>query len=328
MSLKVCLVGCGGMAVGGHGPAFQKIARENSWIRLAACCDVDAHRAEEFRKTFGFEKSYTDMHEMLRIEKPDAVSLVVPVHLTEKMSIQVMEMGIPVILEKPPGMNRDQTLRMMDAAVRTGTIHQVAFNRRYMPMVQMFQEWRQGCQPHLWQYDFFRSGRKDADFSTTSIHAIDTVRFLAGQDYETVEIEYLPNPAGKEYVPSMLLSARFRDGQRAKITFVPASGMSAERCIMHGANETITGNFAYHGVGSVDGNGSIVLTRGNQVVRAKTARSDEETFVSNGFYGENLHFLECVEKGIQPAGDIASGLQAVEIADHIRRRKTIFTNTE
>ena len=325
MSLKVCLVGCGGMAVDGHGPSFRKIARENSHIQLAACCDVDARRAEEFRKTFGFARSYTDMAEMLRIEKPDAVSLIVPVPLTEKMSIQVMEMGIPVILEKPPGMNREQTLRMMDVAARTGTIHQVAFNRRYMPMVQKFKEWRQGCQPHLWQYDFFRSGRKDQDFSTTSIHAIDTVRFLAGQDYKTVEIEYLPNPAGEEYVPSILLSARFRDGQRAKITFVPASGMSAERCIMHGANETITGNFAYHGVGSVDGNGSIVLTRGNQVVLAETASKEEEDFVSNGFYGENLHFLKCVQKGVRPVGDIASGLQAVEIADCIRHRKAYVT---
>lgn len=326
MSMNVCLVGCGGMAVGGHGPAFQKIARENCRIRLAACCDIDPNRAEEFRKRFGFLRSYTDMTEMLRAEKPDAVSLVVPVHLTEKLSIQVMEMGIPVILEKPPGLNREQTLRMMEAAARTGTVHQVAFNRRYMPMIQRFRELRQNCTPHLWQYDFFRSGRKDADFSTTSIHAIDTVRFLAGQDYERADIEYLPNPAGEEYVPTILLSARFRDGQRARITFVPASGMSAERCIMHGANETITGNFAYHGVGSVDGNGSVVLTRNNQVVLAEIARSDQEDFISNGFYGENLHFLTCVEKGIQPAGDIASGLQAVEIADCIRRRSSGYTN--
>ena len=93
---------------------------------------------------------------------------------------------------------------------------------------------------------------------------------------------------------------------------------------MHGANEIISGNFAYHGVGSLDGNGSIVLSKGNQIVFTETARKEEEDFVSNGFYGENLHFLKCVEKGIQPEGDIASGLQAVEIADCIRQRKNSF----
>lgn len=329
MSLKVCLIGCGGMATYGHGPAFQKYAAQNSEICLSACCDVDGAKAEAFRETFGFAKAYTDMDEMLRTEKPDAVSLVVPVPLTEKMSIKLLEAGIPVILEKPPGMNREQTLRMMDVAVRTGTIHQVAFNRRHMPMIRKFRELRQDCQPHLWQYDFYRCGRKDADFSTTSIHAIDTVRFLAGQDYETVRFEYLPNPAGEEYVPTILLDASFRDGQKARITFVPASGTSAERCIMHGANEIISATLpVLSGFGSVDGNGGILYTHNNELRYHEKAFETEEDFVTSGFYGENVHFLECVQKGIRPADDIASGLQAVEIADCIRKRENVFSWSE
>lgn len=325
MSLKVCLIGCGGMATHGHGPAFQKYAAQNSQILLAACCDVDGARAETFRKQFGFNRAYTDLDEMLRVEKPDAVSLIVPVPLTEKMSIKLLEAGIPVILEKPPGMNREQTLRMMDVAARTGTVHQVAFNRRFMPMIQQFRELRQKCQPHLWQYDFYRCGRKDADFSTTSIHAIDTVRFLAGQDYETVNFEYLPNPAGEEYVPTILLDASFRDGQKARITFVPASGIPAERCIMHGANELISATLpVLSGAGSLDGSGGIQYIRNNErLFYAKPEEADAD-FVGSGFYGENVHFLECVQKGIRPVHDIASGLQAVEIADCIRKRENTF----
>ena len=87
--LRLCLIGCGGMATHGHGPAFQKYAAENNQVYLAGCCDVDAVKAEEFRKRFGFARAYTDMDEMLRTEKPDAVSLIVPVPLTEKMSIKL-----------------------------------------------------------------------------------------------------------------------------------------------------------------------------------------------------------------------------------------------
>lgn len=322
--LKLCLVGCGGMATHGHGPAFQKYAAENSQVYLAGCCDVDAVKAEEFRKRFGFARAYTDMDEMLRTEKPDAVSLIVPVPLTEKMSIKLFEMGIPTILEKPPGMNREQTLRMMDVAARTGTIHQVAFNRRYMPMICRFKELRQVCNPHLWQYDFYRCGRKDADFSTTSIHAIDTVRFLAGQDYKKVSFEYLPNPAGEEFVPSILLDASFRDGQKARITFVPASGVSVERCMMHGANELISATLPYHGGRSLDGSGNILHFQNHELCYNEYASETEEDFISNGFYGENVNFLECVQKGIHPVDDIASGLQAVEIADCIRKRENIY----
>ena len=122
MAFKICTVGCGGMANGGHGPSFQKYAAEREDTVLAGCCDVDGAKAEAYREKFGFERAYTDMETMLKAEQPDAVSLVVPVSLTERLSIQVMEMGFPVILEKPPGMNREQTLRMMEAADTTGYV--------------------------------------------------------------------------------------------------------------------------------------------------------------------------------------------------------------
>jgi hypothetical protein len=81
----------------------------------------------------------------------------------------------------------------------------------------------------------------------------------------------------------------------------------------------------YHSVaGSLDGSGSILLARSHEVLFRENASETEEEFVSNGFYGENARFLECVEKGIRPTDDIASGLQAVEIADCIRQRFHVF----
>ena len=92
MAFKICTVGCGAMANGGHGPSFQKYAREREDVILAGCCDLDPVKAESYRAKFGFEKAYTDMETMLKAEKPDAVSLVAPAVLTERLSIQIMEM--------------------------------------------------------------------------------------------------------------------------------------------------------------------------------------------------------------------------------------------
>jgi predicted dehydrogenase len=61
----------------------------------------------------------------------------------------------------------------------------------------------------------------------------------------------------------------------------------------------------------------------NQIVLREEA-PEEEFFVSNGFYGENAHFFDCIRAGIRPTGDIASGLQAVEIAECIRKRKSSY----
>ena len=324
MAFKICTVGCGGMANGGHGPSFRKYAAERADTVLAGCCDVDPGRAEAYREKFGFRRAYTDMETMLKAERPDAVSLVVPVSLTERLSIQVMEMGFPVILEKPPGMDREQTLRMIEVAERTGVYNQVSFNRRHMPIVRRFKELRQGLQGQMWQYEFYRVNRRDADFSTTSIHGIDTMKFLAGSDYKHIRFRYLPNPANPELVPMILLDCEFADGQAGRITFAPATGVSAERCTMHGTNEMIYATFPYHSTaGSLDANGLITVARDGQVVHQEPGQV-AEGFVENGFYGENAHFFDCVRSGIRPTDDIASGLQAVEIADCIRKRKEFY----
>ena len=324
MAFRICVIGCGDMATVGHGPSFQKYARENGEVCLAACCDLDQNKAEAFRDAFGFQHDYTDMDEMLRKEKPDAVSLIVPPAVTMDLTERLLRAGIPVILEKPPGLNKAQTLHLMDIAAQTGTPNQVAFNRRYMPMVQRFKQLRQGRTGRFWQYDFYRFNRKDRDFSTTSIHGIDTLRFLAEQPYRRVEFTYLPHPKSPELVPSILLDCEFMDGALGRIHFVPASGICAERCMMHGENQLISASLPYHGIrGSIDNAGSILIAENNEVVLQEVA-PEEEFFVSNGFYGENAHFFDCIRGGITPAGDIASGLQAVEIAQCIRSRASHY----
>lgn len=324
MSFKICTIGCGGMASSGHGPSFRKYAQEREDVILAACCDLDAGKAEIYREKFGFQKAYTDMKTMLDAEKPDAVSLVVPVNLTERLSIQVMEMGYPVILEKPPGMDREQTLRMIETAERTGVFNQVSFNRRHMPIVRRVKELSKGIYGQLWQYDFFRINRRDADFSTTSIHGIDTMKFLAGSDYKSVRFRYLPNPELPQLAPMILLDCEFADGQAGRITFAPGTGISAERCTVHGTNQMLYATFPYHGTkGAMDANGMITLTRDGEIVHQE-AGIEAESFVENGFYGENAHFLDCVRAGIRPTDDILSGLQSVEIADCIRKQKASY----
>lgn len=324
MSFKICSIGCGDMATVGHGPSFKKYAQETPDTVLAACCDLDLAKAEQFRTSFGFQKAYTDMDEMLATEKPDAVSLIVPPAATAPLTAKLLRAGIPVILEKPPGLNREETLRLMEVAEQTGTPNQVAFNRRYMPMIQRFWKLRQGREDLFWQYDFYRSNRHDKDFSTTSIHGIDTIRFLAGKDYRRVDFHYYANPKDETLVPVITLDFELVDGAKGRITFDPGSGICAERCTMHGTNEMIYAALPYHGInGSMDGPGSILVTEKNRIVLREDA-PEEEFFVSNGFYGENAHFFDCIRDGICPTGDIASGLQAVEIAECIRNRKSSY----
>ena len=123
------------MACGGHGPSFKKYVENYPDTVLAACCDIDADREESFKDQFGFEKAYTDYVLMLNEIKPDAVSLISPVDKTVDMAAEILKMGYPLILEKPPGRNKEETQKLIDAAKGSGVAVRVAFNRRYTPLL-------------------------------------------------------------------------------------------------------------------------------------------------------------------------------------------------
>ena len=143
--MKFCMIGCGEHAVSSHGPALALYVASRPGLELAGCCDVDASKAEQFRERFGFSRAYTDIDAMLDAERPDAAALVVPVRLTCDIGARVLSRGVPLLIEKPPG----ETVREVDclmAAARAGGCggrevpHQVAFNRRYVPLLAELRE--------------------------------------------------------------------------------------------------------------------------------------------------------------------------------------------
>ncbi len=103
MTFKICVIGCGQIAVGYHGPSYQRYVAQHDDAVLAGCCDIDLHKAIEFRERFGFKRSYQDYIGMLDEEKPDAVCLLVPPDQTSAMSCAILEMGYPLLTEKPSG---------------------------------------------------------------------------------------------------------------------------------------------------------------------------------------------------------------------------------
>ena len=131
---KICLIGCGYMTKDGHGPSCAAYAQKHEDTELAACCDIRLDAAKEACSRFGFQRAYTDYREMVEREKPDVVLAITPVALTAQISIDLLNRKIPVLLEKPPGMDREQTLAIHEAALRNNTPARVAFNRRYMPL--------------------------------------------------------------------------------------------------------------------------------------------------------------------------------------------------
>lgn len=186
MAFKICVIGCGGIAVRGHGPAYQLYRQTHEGTELAGCCDIDAQRAAHFRERFGFRRAYTDYAEMLAQERPDAVCLVVPVEKTAGLAVSIMKRGYPLLMEKPPGIELCEAELLANAAESCGVPNMVAFNRRHVPLVRILRERMANRVIRHIQCEFCRVGRYDKDFTTTAVHGIDTVGLLAGAPYKEV----------------------------------------------------------------------------------------------------------------------------------------------
>jgi myo-inositol 2-dehydrogenase/D-chiro-inositol 1-dehydrogenase len=328
MDFKICVIGCGELATSQHGPSYVRYAQTHPGTELSACCDLIEPKALAFRQRFGFKRHYTDPFRMLEAEHSDAVCLLVPPSLTCQLTCQILQMRFPLLIEKPPGLVAAETDQMIAAARASGTPNQVAFNRRYTPLVAALKEQLAALAPgdfqHL-QYDFYRIGRTDADFSTTAIHGIDTTRFLAGSDYARISFHYHEFPALGPATANILMDCTFVSGVTAQIAFCPVSGAVVERATAHALDRLFFLNLPIWN--AFDAPGSLVQVHKGAVVAAQTGpevSGGTEDFVLNGFYQENATFFDAVRSGRTPPGSIESGRQSVEIAQWLRERRLVY----
>lgn len=330
MSFTICIIGCGSQATKVHGPSYTKYAATHPDTLLAACCDLNEEKAIAFRDSFGFARHYTGIETMLRAEKPAAVCLVAPEPLTCELSCRVFRAGYPLMMEKPPGLTVTEIEQMITAADEMGVPSQVAFNRRYMPLLTTMKRMvKERIAPETIQflrYDLVRSGRKDPDFSTTAIHGIDTVKHLLDSDYAHIDFEYQEFSHLGPNVANIYLHCRMKSGALAHLEFCPVAGVHVERATLHAEDHTFYLDLPTSR--GLDWPGRLRHVE-RAVVKADISAPElsgsTAEFVLMGFYAENERYFEDIRNGRRPVGDLRSAHQSIAIAEGIRTRAASFT---
>ena len=320
--MKLCQIGCGEHARVAHGPSQRRCAAEQRDLVLAGCCDLDPVRAESFRRDFGFTRAFADPDAMLDAERPDAVVVVVPVEKTVAVGSLVLERRIPLLLEKPPGETVAEVDRLIAAAEGGRVPHQVAFNRRFAPLVRELRRRIEEAGPlqHL-HYEMTRVERRDPDFSTTAIHGLDAVRYLAGGDYAEARFRYRELPELGKGVADIFVDAVMASGATAHLAFCPVAGVLVERATAHAHGHTLFLHVPmWSGVDSPGrlwhfAGGKLAAELGGDRVGDGTA-----LFELGGFYRETVAFLDAVAAGREPSPSLRESRQSVEIAEQIRAR--------
>lgn len=321
MRFKVCLIGCGDFAAQVHGAAHVNYANNDPSVELAACCDLDGARAKEFSKRFCYRRFYTDMEAMMDQESPDVVIVLVMPQVAAKVASSVLRRGTPFFLEKPPGMNLKEIDDLIAIAAEYMVPNQVAFNRRYMPLMRRAREIIEAGLNPIQQvnYNMIRYGRDDPDFSVTAIHAIDAAMFLAGSPYRKVSLRFEALKGVEASRSNFSLLGECESGTSINIHVQPMAGYLSEYFSVHGVGVSLFGEILGPGLAANSG-------KLEHWVRDKRVEkySDVGLTISSrtGIDGEFAAFCDAVRSGAIPTPSLEHCWRQVRLMEAVRNRET------
>jgi len=323
------MIGCGSHSSFVHGPSYKKYAFLHKDATLAACCDLNPDTATQYARTFGFARAYTNYMEMLISEKPDMVCIILPVELTEKVAIEVLEAGYHCIIEKPPALTPEGVKNIQAAQEKAQRQLRVCFNRRYMPLVRYVIDEiaASGESIQAIHYEMHRFRRGNEEFSGTAIHGIDLVKHVAGADYAKLNFDYMPVSNNDQTGYHIYLGGCSTKGTALRLAFLPLSAADRECISVHTGS---TSYFVELPVTSFDRAGTLRVITNREEKNAYSIRlaanDGTDYFERNGFYYCTSTYLDTLRaKKENCQGLIASTLQSVEVAQHIKNRANTYT---
>lgn len=308
--IKICVVGAGGHSRSNHGPSLKRFVEENPDIaELAAVADLDPDRAESYARDFGFNKVFVDFHAMIKEVNPDAIVAVTPVHLTARIVGDLLPYGVPLLMEKPPGLSASETTDLLRRSESFQTPVMISFNRRFNPALTFGRDWmdKQGMQPpRTILARMFRVNRLEPEFIIgTGIHLIDTVISLLGSATRVSSHRWNTALEGR------CCTARIENGDHkaAEIAIIPDTGVNEEQYEMFGPDYAVRIDVARSSLR--------ILRKGDLVV--EKSFEQEAGFFSTGAFAETSSFIKAVGEKAGFSPNLSDGVLSMQTAEAIEK---------
>jgi predicted dehydrogenase len=308
--LKIVIVGAGSHSQGNHLPSLARYARERpGQIELAGLCDLRHEHAIEMAAQYGFALAYVDLDEMLREVRPDGCVAVTPIPVTREIATRVIQAGVPLLMEKPPGATAAEARKIVELVRQTQAQVMVSMNRRFDPALRAVLEWWGDRPLHYVRGTIVRVDRREPEFFYgTAIHPLDTLREIAG-DVSEFSVDERQDGEVRWYVVRIV----FERGAAGVLEVLPTAGSMGEFYELFGP-----GCRALVRAGGPD-TGEVRCWEGGQLVVDENPTLGEPTYVRNGSYAETSAFIESLE-GSRPLHPTpAEVLQSVELCELVER---------
>ncbi|MCZ6820175.1 MAG: Gfo/Idh/MocA family oxidoreductase, partial [Calditrichaeota bacterium] len=194
--LKFALIGCGAVADHVHLPVVAMSER----AKITVLVDKSSLRARQLAEKYGVPETVDDHRKI--IGKVDAALVAVPHHLHAPITIDLLQHGIHVLVEKPMALKTKDCDDMIKTAKNAGAVLAVGLARRFYPSSQFVKNMLdRKLLGEIISYDFNEGAiynwpvatdfmlRKETGggvLADTGAHALDTLLWWLG-DYESVD---------------------------------------------------------------------------------------------------------------------------------------------
>ena len=138
-TLKVGLIGVGGIAGDQHLPYWKELAAEGR-AEIVATCDIIPERARRGVEEFGAQKAYLSYKKMLKENAFDVVDVCTQNRWHCPMTVDALEAGANVLCEKPMAMNVGECQQMIGAATTFKKKLMIAQHMRFEPANEKLKE--------------------------------------------------------------------------------------------------------------------------------------------------------------------------------------------
>lgn len=285
--------------------------------------------AEYWAAKYGVANCFTSVEQMLDEINPDACCICGSPEMHHQVGLAVLERGIPIFIEKPPGLTLKAALALEAAANKYNTWGQVGFMKRFAPANILAKEYMgssdfgslssvtlmHGCGP-------YESDEKMLYFN--GIHMIDLARFFGG-DIKTLTAYRAGGGSGNYGVA---VSGLYKNGGVFQLN--QNSGQTWEDCF-----EAVYATGSRSGI-FIEGSAEVEImspaqkfTSGEGVrtfgFRSRHTVSGNIAFwwagghYQRGYWGELSLFAKSVLGETNPVPTLSDGVKAHRIIDAILR---------
>lgn len=233
--LRVGIVG-----LGGNGGRFLEAYATNPRVEVIAICDVRDDHRQALKDQYGVAHDFSDIALLLKLEEIDLVSIHAPDGLHAPFTLDALDAGKHVFVEKPMATSVEDCLRMVEradaAATRVAVGHVLRTRPHFRRLKEMVDAGELGSIYAMRSHYLTNAMHKSTSFIETAnrsyslsmltmgVHPVDLMRWYGG---DIVEVQAMENRGiampGNPRDESVTALYRFASGATGSITVCWAS---------------------------------------------------------------------------------------------------------